>query len=204
MTARRPCPPAPGPLEEYTARFDDLFFGLAQRLGFREYLTGLLAPRERNKTITCLAGAEPVAGAGTPGVQRLQFFLSESPWEAELINDRRLELLREQPATAPHDDGVIVVDDSGDRKDGTATAHVGRQWLGRLGKTDNGIVTVTAVWTDGRVYYPLHATPYPPHHLPAAGPIRPSVRNRSRPLPSRPAGGRRASAAGRWSPTAPT
>ena len=75
-------------------------------------------------------------------------------------HDRRLELLREQPATAPHDDGVIVIDDSWDRKDGTATAHVGRQWLGRLGKTDNGIVTVTTVWTDGRVYHPLHATPW--------------------------------------------
>ncbi|MFE2719766.1 transposase [Streptomyces mirabilis] len=117
MTARRPCPPAPGPLEEYAARFDDLFFSLAQRRGFREYLTGLLAPGERNKTITCLAGAEPVAGAGMPGVQRLQFFLSESPWEAELVNDRRLELLREESATVPHDGGVIVIDDSGDRKD---------------------------------------------------------------------------------------
>ncbi|GAA0415510.1 hypothetical protein GCM10010357_41020 [Streptomyces luteireticuli] len=30
---------------------------------------------------------------------------------------------------------MIIIDDSGDRKDGTATAHVGRQWLGRLGKT---------------------------------------------------------------------
>ncbi|MDT9697957.1 Tn3 family transposase [Streptomyces sp. P17] len=39
----------------------------------------MLAPRERNKTITCLAGAEPVAGAGMSGLQRLQFFLSESP-----------------------------------------------------------------------------------------------------------------------------
>ena len=144
MTARRPCPPAPGPLEEYAARFDDLFFSLAQRRGFREYLTGLLAPRERNKTITCLAGAEPVAGAGMPGVQRLQFFLSESPWEAEQVNDRRLELLREQQATAPHDGGVIVIDDSGDRKDGTATAHVARQYLGSVGKIDNGIVAATS------------------------------------------------------------
>ncbi|MEU2867235.1 transposase [Streptomyces mirabilis] len=151
-------------MEDYAARFDDLFFNLAQRRGFREYLAGLLAPRERNKTITCLAGAEPVAGAGMPGVQRLQFFLSESPWEVEQVNDRRLELLREESATAPHDGGVIVIDDSGDRKDGTKTAHVGRQWLGRLGKTDNGIVTVTTVWTDGRVYYPLHATPYTPAH----------------------------------------
>ncbi len=55
-----------------------------------------------------------------------------------------------------------MIDDSGDRKDGHATAHVGRQWLGRLGKTDNGIVTVTTEWTDGRVYYPLHATPCTP------------------------------------------
>ncbi|MDF3291556.1 transposase [Streptomyces sp. RB6PN23] len=50
------------------------------------------------------------------------------------------------------------------RKDGTATAHVGRQWLGRWGKTDNCVVTVTTVWTDGRVYYPLHAVPYTPAH----------------------------------------
>ncbi|MFF4346339.1 transposase [Streptomyces sp. NPDC001530] len=126
-------------------------------------------PRERNKTITCLAGAEPVTGAGMPGVQRLQFFLSESPWEAEQVNDRRLELLREQPATALHDGGVIVIDDSGDRKDGMATEHVGRQWLGRYGKTDKGIVTVTTVWTDGRMYYPLHATPYTPAHHFARG-----------------------------------
>ncbi|MEU4173184.1 hypothetical protein AB0F46_40840 [Streptomyces sp. NPDC026665] len=32
---------------------------------------------------------------------------------------------------------MIVIDDSGDSKDGTATAHVGQQWLGRYGKTDN-------------------------------------------------------------------
>ncbi|MFC5150031.1 transposase [Streptomyces aureoversilis] len=57
-----------------------------------------------------------------------------------------------------------MIDDSGDRKDGTATAHVGRQWLGRYGKTDNGIVTVTTVWTDGRIYYPLHTQPHTPAH----------------------------------------
>lgn len=60
----------------------------------------MLAPRDRNKTITCLAGAEPVTGPGMPGVQRLQFFLSESPREVEQVNDRRLELLREQPGPA--------------------------------------------------------------------------------------------------------
>ncbi|ABW15684.1 putative transposase gene of IS4 family insertion sequence ISY391c [Parafrankia sp. EAN1pec] len=75
-------------------------------------------------------------------MQRLQFFLSESVWDPEKVNTRRLELLRADPATAPHLGGVLVVDDSGDRKDGTATAHVGRQWLGRYGKTDSAVVTV--------------------------------------------------------------
>jgi SRSO17 transposase len=117
MTRRRPCPPAPGPLEEYAARFDDLFGVLAQRRGFREYLAGLLAPRDRNKTLTALAGAEPVTGAQHPAVQRLQFFLSESRWDPDRVNDRRLELLLADPATAPHEAGVLVIDDSGDRKD---------------------------------------------------------------------------------------
>ena len=93
MTRRRPCPAAPGLLEGYAARFDDLFGSLAQRRGFREFLAGLLAPRDRNKTLTALAGAEPVAGAQHPAVQRLQFFLSESRWDPEQVNARRLELL---------------------------------------------------------------------------------------------------------------
>src|SRR5947209_14040496 len=117
MTRRLPCPVAPGPLEGYAVRFDDLFGSLAQRRGFREYLTGLLAPRDRNKTLTGLAGAEPVAGAQHAAVQRLQYFLSQSTWDADAINRRRLELLVNDPATAPHARGVIAIDDSGDRKD---------------------------------------------------------------------------------------
>ncbi|MFJ5840228.1 hypothetical protein ACIQGO_26315 [Streptomyces shenzhenensis] len=100
MTKRLPCPPAPGPLEAYAARFDDLFSTLAQRRGFREYLAGLLPPRDRNKTLTCLAGTEPVVGAQQAAVQRLQFFLSESTWEQEAVDARRLELLADA-ATAP-------------------------------------------------------------------------------------------------------
>jgi hypothetical protein len=46
MTGRRPCPSAPGPLEAYAAEFDSLFGTLAQRRGFREYLQGLLLPRD--------------------------------------------------------------------------------------------------------------------------------------------------------------
>jgi len=57
---------------------------------------------------------------------------------------------------------MLVIDDSGDRQDGTETAHVGRQWLGRNGKTDNGVVTVTTVWASERVCCLVHAVPYTP------------------------------------------
>ena len=50
MTTRRLCPPAPGPLEVYAARFDLLCRRLAERRGFRDYLQGLLLPRDRHKT----------------------------------------------------------------------------------------------------------------------------------------------------------
>jgi len=158
--------------------FDDLFTHIAQRRGFREYLAGLLAPRDRNKTLTALAGAEPVTGSKLPAVQRLQFFLSESVWDPEVVNGRRLELLRADPVTSPHEGGVLVIDDSGDRKDGTATAHVGRQYLGRYGKTDNGIVTVTTLRADERIYYPVHAVPYTPARHFAKGKNDPEFRTK--------------------------
>src|SRR6266487_5802448 len=99
MTKRLACPPAPGPLEDYAAGFDPLFGSLAQRRGFRAYLQGLLLPRDRNKTLTALAGAEPVVGAQAPAVQRLQFFLSEATWDADAVNTRRLDLLPGDGAT---------------------------------------------------------------------------------------------------------
>jgi hypothetical protein len=178
MSTRRPCPPAPGPLEAYAQQFDILFSSLAQRRGFRDYLQGLLLPRDRNKTLTGLAGAEPISGAQHREVQRLQWFLSESSWEHERVNQRRVESLCQEPATAPHDAGALVLDDTGDRKDGTATAHVARQYLGSVGKVDNGIVAVTSLWADERVYWPVHAVPYTPASRLAGGERDPGFRTK--------------------------
>ena len=94
-------------MEDYAVHFDRLCASLAQRRGFRQYLAGLLTARDRNKTLTCLVGAEPVVGAQHRAVQRLQYFLSESTWDHEKVNQRRLELLLVDPATAPHVDGVF-------------------------------------------------------------------------------------------------
>jgi SRSO17 transposase len=178
VTKRLPCPPAPGPLEDYAAQFDALFARLAQRRGLRAYLQGLLLPRDRNKTMTALAGAEPIVGAQHAAVQGLQWFLSESSWDHERVNQRRVQLLLEDPATAPHEQGALVLDDTGDRKAGRHTAHVARQYLGSLGKTDNGIVAVTSLWADERVYWPIDVVPYTPASRLAKGTRDPAFRTK--------------------------
>ncbi len=57
---------------------------------------------------------------------------------------------------------MLVIDDSGDRKAGSTTAHVARQSLGSIGKLAGGIVAVTSLWADERISYPLHVKPYTP------------------------------------------
>ena len=88
--------------------------------------------------------------------------MSEAAWNAEAINAWRLALLAAEPATAASAEGVLIIDDTGDRKDGSATDHVARQYLGSVGKIDNGIVAVTTLWADEERYYPLHVAPYTP------------------------------------------
>jgi SRSO17 transposase len=164
MTKRIEITPAPEPLEAYARHFDDVLGKSNQREGFRRYLEGLLLPSERHKTLTGLVNTEPVVGAQQPRAQKLQWFLSESSWDERAVQAERLKLLREDPTTAPSTDGVLVIDETGDRKDGHKTAHVGRQYLANLGKIDNGVVSVTSLWADERVYYPLDVEPYTPAH----------------------------------------
>ena len=164
MTKRSPVSPAPGPLEDYAARFDDLFGARAQRHAFRRYLEGLLLPAERNKTLTVLANTEPVSGAQRKEAQSLQWFLSESRWDPEKVNGRRLEVLLEQSASALSEKGVLVIDEHGDRKWGKHTAHVGRQWLANIGKTESGVVSVSSLLADEKIYWPVNFEPYTPSH----------------------------------------
>ncbi len=178
MTKRIEVERAPVPLEEYAKHFDPLFGKSNQREGFRRYLEGLLLPTERHKTLTGLVNTEPLVGAQQARAQRLQWFLSESDWGERQVQAERLSLLCEDPTTAPTADGVLVIDETGDRKDGHHTAHVGRQYLANLGKIDNGVVSVTSLWADERVYYPVDFEPYTPAHHFAKGKQDPQFRTK--------------------------
>ena len=41
---------------------------------------------------------------------------------------------------------------------------MGRQYLSSIGKIDNGVVSVSSLWADERLYYPLEVEPYTPAH----------------------------------------
>jgi SRSO17 transposase len=105
----------------------------------------LLLPTERNKTLTGLANTEPDVGAQHPRAQGMQWFLSESSWQERQVQESRLRLLLEEPSTAPDGQGVLVIDEHGDRKRGHKSAHIGKQYLANLGKLDTGVVSVTSL-----------------------------------------------------------
>ena len=87
-------------------------------------------------------------------------------------------MLLADPATRPHDDGVLIIDETGDRKDGTKTAHVAHQYLGSVGRIANGIVSVTSLRADEAVYSPLHIRPDTPAKRLARGKDDPAFRTK--------------------------
>ena len=98
-------------------------------MAFDAYLSGLLLPRDRSKTLTALVGAEPLSTRRRrPKCSGCRFFLSESTWDADRVNAQCPALLAAESTIAPSSAGVLVIDDTGDRKDGSATDHVARQY----------------------------------------------------------------------------
>ena len=102
--------------------------------------------------MTALAGAEPVAGTQHPAVQCLRFFLSVSGWTLSWSMPVRPELLLADLATAPHDSRMLVIDDSGPQgRREVLAAWVISGWAGTA-RWDNGVVAVTTLWADERLY----------------------------------------------------
>lgn len=108
-------------------------------------------------TLTVLAALVPGAER-----QRLHHFLHDAPWDAEALNRRRLQAWQANPALAPHAEGVLIVDETGDRKRGNNIVLAANQYIGKLGHTANGVVAVTSHWTDGTRHVPVGVRPYRP------------------------------------------
>jgi SRSO17 transposase len=156
-TPRKPTAPTTDAVDAFCAQFDDLFNRRAARQAFRHYLIGLLLPREHNKTMTILASLVPGSDR-----QQLHHFLHDAPWDAAALNQRRLALWQDHPTLQPHGRGVLIVDETGDRKRGHGIPFAAQQYIGKVGFTANGVVSVTSHWTDGTRHVPLGVKPYWP------------------------------------------
>jgi len=135
--------------DRWCKRFDDIWTHQAQKRGFRNYIGGLLGESERKNLSQMADNAVGVI------YHRLHHFLTEAPWDAQQVNERRLLVMNQCSQTRISRGFTLIVDDSGHRKSGNFTAGVGRQYIGEIGKTDNGVVVVTTHLYDGKKSLPL-------------------------------------------------
>jgi SRSO17 transposase len=156
-TPRKPTAPTTAAIDAFCADFDDLFARYEERRALRQYLIGLLLPREHNKTLVELAAIVPGANR-----QALHHFLHDAPWDADALNRRRLECWQAHPYLGPHAGGVLIVDETGDPKRGHRIVLAAQQYLGKLGHVANGVVAVTSHWADGSRHVPLGVKAYRP------------------------------------------
>lgn len=101
----------------------------------------------KRKSLPAIARA-----VGLHDAQPLQNFLTESPWSVEGLRTRRLELTLKMLKGKLF---KLVIDETGDKKKGNSTDYVARQYIGNLGKVDNGIVSVNAYGVLGELTFPL-------------------------------------------------
>jgi len=127
-------------LEGWRREFDELMLRLGGRFARVEprrrmaaFVRGLLAGLPR---VNCWTVAEHAGERCPRGMQRL---LSEAVWDEAGMRDDLREYVLEHFADPA---AVLVVDETGDVKKGTATAGVQRQYTGTAGRTENAQVAV--------------------------------------------------------------
>jgi SRSO17 transposase len=122
--------------------------------GARQYCCGLMQAGTRKNMDRM---AEVVAGAKS---RNLQQFLTHSRWSARAVMDH----VAKDADAALGDGGEtgLLIDESGFAKQGGKSVGAARQWLGRLGKVDNGQVAVFGALARGTRVMPVDARLYLP------------------------------------------
>ena len=146
MTKARTITPTVTFVDEYCAQLQDLFPDVRSFEQFKFLHLGMLADLPR-KSLPAIAKA-----VGQTNAQALHHFLTASPWSPTSLRQRRLELLKRLVADRPL---TLCVDETGDRKKGSTTDYISRQYLGNVGKIDNGIVSVNLYGVLDGIPFPL-------------------------------------------------
>jgi SRSO17 transposase len=153
MVAPRSARPTVQFIDEYCQWYQALFPEVRSFEAFKQLHLGLISEVKR-KTLPAIATV-----TGLDNAQSLHHFLTESPWQIQDLRAQRLQLIQQ---TIGSREIVLIIDDTGDRKKGQHTDYVKRQYIGNLGKIENGIVAVTAYGVVENITVPLLFEVYKP------------------------------------------
>jgi SRSO17 transposase len=99
---------------------------------FKVYVQGLLSNVQRKNV-------EAIALEFDTAPRTLQRFIESIKWDEVRVRDECQRLVASEHAD---EEAIGCLDESGAAKSGTQTVGAARQWLGSLGKVDNGVVGV--------------------------------------------------------------
>ena len=119
-------------LETFVEPFASSLGRSEMRQNAQQYIGGLLSDLERKNV-------ESIAYRYDRDRRALQRFIGICPWDFMPLEKR---LVSQVGHCLGQSDGVIVFDPSGHKKCGKDSVGVQRQWLGRLGKVENGQVGI--------------------------------------------------------------
>ena len=117
-----------GAFQDFHAYFAPLFGRRETRDHSRHYLQALLVQSGERRNAENLSETVPASA------RAMQRFLTESPWDDDLVIGRLQEYLAPRLG---HPEAVWVVDGSDFPKQGVKSVGVARQYCGRLGKVAN-------------------------------------------------------------------
>ncbi len=146
MVEPRPAVATVGFVDDYCNYYQALFSDVRNFEAFKFLHIGMISELPR-KSLPAIARS-----VGLPNAQSLHNFLQNAPWQVEGLRARRLGMIKRLIGARSM---ILCIDETGDKKAGKTTDYVARQYIGNLGKTANGIVSVNAYAVVGNITYPL-------------------------------------------------
>ncbi|MBD2629255.1 IS701 family transposase [Trichormus variabilis] len=140
-------------IDNYCTVYQKFFPEVKSYDAFKQLHLGITAEIKR-KTLPAIAKA-----VGLINEESLLYFLTESPWSIEEIRKQRLEIILQKLGGK---EIVLIIDETGDKKKGKTTDYVDRQYIGNLGKIEQGIVSVNAYGVWQGITFPLLFKVYKP------------------------------------------
>ena len=133
-------------IDNYCEHYSSLFEDVRHFENFKFLHVGMLSEIPR-KSLPAIANI-----VGLKDSQSLHHFLRDGSWDVEAVRNTRLWLTK---LFMVEMEIVLCIDETGDKKKGKSTDYVARQYIGNLGKVENGIVSVNAYALVDGMTYPL-------------------------------------------------